>query len=59
MAITQSTPDEPGAMPQVSRAQTVTWGGRLKINLLNAGAVVHAFQMLDGMHGRKIDAAHT
>jgi TRAP-type mannitol/chloroaromatic compound transport system substrate-binding protein len=74
------------AMPQVSRAQTVTlkmqtsWpatdiftemaqqyvervnamaGGRLKIDLLNAGAVVHAFQVLDGVHGGQIDAAHT
>ena len=74
------------AMPQVSRAQTVTlkmqtsWpatdiftemaqqyvervnsmaGGRLKIDLLNAGAIVHAFQVLDGVHGGQIDAAHT
>jgi TRAP-type mannitol/chloroaromatic compound transport system substrate-binding protein len=74
------------AMPQVSRAQTVTlkmqtsWpatdiftemanqyvtrvnemaGGRLKIDLLNAGAVVHPFQVLDGVHGGQIDAAHT
>ncbi|MDP2297258.1 MAG: TRAP transporter substrate-binding protein [Pseudolabrys sp.] len=74
------------AMPQVSRAQTVTlkmqtsWpasdiftemaaqyvervnsmaGGRLKIDLLNAGAVVHAFQVLDGVHGGQIDMAHT
>jgi len=74
------------AMPQVSRAQTVTlkmqtsWpatdiftemaqqyvervnsmaGGRLKIELLNAGAIVHAFQVLDGVHGGQIDAAHT
>jgi TRAP-type mannitol/chloroaromatic compound transport system substrate-binding protein len=74
------------AMPQVSRAQTVTlrmqtsWpasdiftemaqqyvtrvnemaGGRLKIDLLHAGAVVHPFQVLDGVHGGQIDAAHT
>ena len=74
------------AMPQVSRAQTMTlkmqtsWpasdiftemaqqyvervnsmaGGRLKIDLLNAGAVVHAFQVLDGVHGGQIDMAHT
>ncbi|MDP2410758.1 MAG: TRAP transporter substrate-binding protein [Pseudolabrys sp.] len=74
------------AMPQVSRAQTVTlkmqtsWpasdiftemaqqyvdrvnsmaGGRLKLDLLNAGAVVHAFQVLDGVHGGQIDMAHT
>jgi TRAP-type mannitol/chloroaromatic compound transport system substrate-binding protein len=74
------------AMPQVSRAQTVTlklqtsWpatdiftemanqyitrvnemaGGRLKIDLLHGGAVVHPFQVLDGVHGGQIDAAHT
>ncbi|MBZ0147820.1 MAG: TRAP transporter substrate-binding protein [Pseudorhodoplanes sp.] len=74
------------AMPQISRAQTVTlkiqtsWpasdiftemaqqyvervnsmaGGRLKLDLLNAGAVVHAFQVLDGVHGGQIDGAHT
>ncbi len=71
------------AMPQISRAQTVTlkmqtsWpatdiftemaqqyvkrvnemaGGRLKIDLLNGGAVVHPFQVLDGVHGGQIDA---
>ncbi len=74
------------AMPQVSRAQTVTmklqtsWpatdvftemcqqyitrvndmaGGRLKIDLLHGGAVVHPFQVLDGVHGGQIDMAHT
>ncbi len=74
------------AMPQISRAQTVTlkmqtsWpasdiftemaqqyvervnsqaGGRLKIDLLHGGAVVHPFQVLDGVHGGQIDAAHT
>ena len=74
------------AMPQVSRAQTVTlrmqtsWpatdiftemaqqyvqrvnemaSGRLKIDLLHGGAVVHPFQVLDGVHGGQIDAAHT
>jgi TRAP-type mannitol/chloroaromatic compound transport system substrate-binding protein len=74
------------AMPQVSRAQTVTlkmqtsWpatdiftdmanqyvtrvnemaGGRLKVDLLHGGAVVHPFQVLDGVHGGQIDAAHT
>jgi TRAP-type mannitol/chloroaromatic compound transport system substrate-binding protein len=74
------------AMPQVSRAQTVTlkmqgsWGakdvfnefaedyvkrvnemtgGRLKIDYLVGGAVVHPFQVLDGVHGGQIDAAHT
>ena len=74
------------AMPQVSRAQTVTlkmqtsWpatdiftemaqqyvtrvndmaGGRLKLDLLHGGAVVHPFQVLDGVHGGQIDGAHT
>ncbi len=74
------------AMPQVSRAQTVTlkmqasWGasspfmdmarhfidraeamsgGRLKIDLLPAGAVVKAFQVQDATHKGAIDAAHT
>ena len=74
------------AMPQVSRAQTVTlkmqgsWGAkdvfnemaqdyvervnamageRLKIDYLVGGAVVHPFQVLDGVHGGQIDAAHT
>lgn len=74
------------AMPQVSRAQTVTlkmqgsWGakdvfnemaedyvkrvndmasGRLKIDYLVGGAVVHPFQVFDGVHGGQIDAAHT
>jgi TRAP-type mannitol/chloroaromatic compound transport system substrate-binding protein len=74
------------AMPQVSRAQTVTlkmqgsWpatdifsemaqdyckrvnemaGGRLKIDYLAGGAIVHPFQVFDGVHGGQIDAAHT
>ena len=74
------------AMPQISRAQTVTlkmqgsWGakdvfnemaqdyvervnsmagGRLKIDYLVGGAVVHPFQVLDGVHGGQIDGAHT
>ena len=74
------------AMPQVSRAQTVTlkmqgsWGkadvfnemaedyvkrvnemagGRLRIDYLVGGAVVHPFQVFDGVHGGQIDAAHT
>ena len=74
------------AMPQVSRAQTVTlkmqssWGpkdifqdfaqqfvdravsmagGRLKIDLLPAGAVVKAFQVQDAAHKGVIDGAHT
>ncbi|MCZ7658690.1 MAG: TRAP transporter substrate-binding protein [Xanthobacteraceae bacterium] len=74
------------AMPQVSRAQTVTlkmqgsWGakdvfnemaedyvkrvnemagGRLKIDYLVGGAVVHPFQVLDAVHGGQLDGAHT
>jgi TRAP-type mannitol/chloroaromatic compound transport system substrate-binding protein len=74
------------AMPQVSRAQTVTlkmqgaWGaqdiineygqnyarkvnemggGRLKIDYLNAGAVVKAFSVMDGVHSGVLDAGHS
>jgi TRAP-type mannitol/chloroaromatic compound transport system substrate-binding protein len=74
------------AMPQVSRAQTVTlkmqgsWGakdvfnemaedyvkrvnemasGRLKLDYLVGGSVVHPFQVLDAVHGGQLDAAHT
>src|SRR3972149_33321 len=74
------------AMPQVSRAQTVTLkmqgsggakdvfnemaedyvkrvnemaGGRLRIDYLVGGAVVHPFQVFDGVHGGQIDGAHT
>src|ERR671924_933874 len=74
------------AMPQISRAQTVTlkmqgsWGakdvfnemaqdyvervnkmagGRLKIDYLVGGSVVHPFQVFDGVNGGQIDAAHT
>ncbi len=73
------------AMPQVSRAQTVTWkyqstwptkdifhefavdyakkvnemaGGRLKFDVLAAGAVVPAFQMADAVHSGVLDAGH-
>jgi TRAP-type mannitol/chloroaromatic compound transport system substrate-binding protein len=34
-------------------------GGRLKLDLLHGGAVVHPFQVLDGVHGGQIDGAHT
>ncbi len=74
------------AMPQVSRAQTVTWkmqgswpatdifsemaqdyckrvndmaGGRLKVDYLAGGAIVHPFQVFDAVHGGQLDAAHT
>jgi TRAP-type mannitol/chloroaromatic compound transport system substrate-binding protein len=73
------------AMPQVSRAQTVSWkfqstwptkdifhefavdyankvnemaGGRLKLEVLAAGAVVPAFQMQDAVHSGVLDAGH-
>jgi len=73
------------AMPQVSRAQTVTWkyqstwptkdifhemavdyakkvndmsGGRLKLDVLAAGAVVPAFQMADAVHSGILEAGH-
>jgi TRAP-type mannitol/chloroaromatic compound transport system substrate-binding protein len=73
------------AMPQVSRAQTVTWkyqstwptkdifhemavdyakkvnemsGGRLKLDVLAAGAVVPAFQMSDAVHSGILEAGH-
>jgi TRAP-type mannitol/chloroaromatic compound transport system substrate-binding protein len=73
------------AMPQVSRAQTITWkyqstwpmkdifhdcavdyankvndmtGGRLKLDVLAAGAVVPAFQMQDAVHSGVLDAGH-
>src|SRR5262245_46453769 len=74
------------AMPQVSRAQTVTlrmqgsWGakdvfnemaedyvkrvnemagGRLNLDYLVGGSVVHPFQVFDGVNGGQLDAAHT
>jgi TRAP-type mannitol/chloroaromatic compound transport system substrate-binding protein len=73
------------AMPNVSRAQTVTWkyqstwptkdifhefavdyankvnemsGGRLKLDVLPAGAVVPAFQMADAVHSGILEAGH-
>jgi TRAP-type mannitol/chloroaromatic compound transport system substrate-binding protein len=73
------------AMPQVSRAQTMTWkyqstwptkdifhefaidyakkvndmtGGRLKLDVLAAGAVVPAFQMQDAVHSGVLEAGH-
>jgi TRAP-type mannitol/chloroaromatic compound transport system substrate-binding protein len=73
------------AMPQVSRAQTITWkyqstwptkdifhefavdyakkvndmtGGRLRLDVLAAGAVVPAFQMSDAVHAGVLDGGH-
>ena len=34
-------------------------GGRLKIDYLVGGSVVHPFQVFDGVHGGQIDGAHT
>jgi TRAP-type mannitol/chloroaromatic compound transport system substrate-binding protein len=34
-------------------------GGRLKIDYLVGGSVVHPFQVLDGVHGGQLDGAHT
>src|SRR6266850_687287 len=73
------------AMPQVSRAQAITWklqstwpakdifhefvidyakkvndmtGGRFRLDVLSAGAVVPAFQMQDAVHAGILDAGH-
>jgi TRAP-type mannitol/chloroaromatic compound transport system substrate-binding protein len=46
------------AQQYVERVNSMA-GGRLRIDLLHGGAVVHPFQVLDGVHGGQIDAAHT
>ncbi|PDQ22940.1 C4-dicarboxylate ABC transporter [Mesorhizobium sanjuanii] len=46
------------AQQYVDRVQEMS-GGRLKIDLLPAGAVVGAFQVQDACHDGTIDAAHT
>jgi len=46
------------ARQYVERVEKMS-GGRLKVDLLPAGAVVGAFQVLDGVHDGIIDAAHT
>jgi TRAP-type mannitol/chloroaromatic compound transport system substrate-binding protein len=46
------------AKQYVERVETMS-GGRLKIDLLPAGAVVGAFQVQDACHDGTIDAAHT
>lgn len=46
------------ARQYVDRVQKMS-GGRLKIDLLPAGAVVGAFQVLDAVHDGILDAAHT
>jgi len=46
------------AMDYVERVNAMA-GGRLKIDFLVGGAVVHPFQVFDGVHGGQIDGAHT
>jgi TRAP-type mannitol/chloroaromatic compound transport system substrate-binding protein len=46
------------AMDYVERVNAMA-GNRLKIDYLVGGAVVHPFQVFDGVHGGQIDAAHT
>ena len=46
------------AMDYVERVNKMA-GARLKIDYLVGGAVVHPFQVFDGVHGGQIDAAHT
>jgi TRAP-type mannitol/chloroaromatic compound transport system substrate-binding protein len=46
------------ARQYVERVQAMS-GGRLQIDLLDAGAVVGAFQVLDGVNDGVLDAAHT
>jgi TRAP-type mannitol/chloroaromatic compound transport system substrate-binding protein len=46
------------ARQYIARVERMS-GGRLKIDLLPAGAVVGAFQVLDGVNDGVIDAAHT
>ena len=46
------------AMDYVERVNAMA-GGRLKIDFLVGGAVVHPFQVFDGVHGGQLDAAHT
>ncbi len=46
------------ARQYVDRVEAMS-GGRLKIDLLPAGAVVGAFQVMDGVNDGVLDAAHT
>ncbi len=46
------------ARQYVERVQAMS-GGRLQVDLLPAGAVVGAFQVLDGVNDGVLDAAHT
>lgn len=46
------------AQQYVDRVQQMS-GGRIEIDLLPAGAVVQAFQVIDAVHDGVLDAAHT
>ncbi|TGD64602.1 TRAP transporter substrate-binding protein [Tabrizicola sp. WMC-M-20] len=46
------------AREYVARVEEMS-GGRLKIDLLPAGAIVGAFQVMDAVHDGVLDAAHT
>ena len=46
------------AREYVARVEQMS-GGRLKVDLLPAGAVVGAFQVMDAVHDGVLDAAHT
>src|SRR3990172_1928877 len=46
------------ALDYVERVNSMA-GGRLKIDFLVGGAVVHPFQVFDGVHGGQLNAAHT
>lgn len=46
------------AQQYIERVNSMS-GNRLKIDLLHGGAVVHPFQVFDGVSGGQIDMAHT
>ncbi len=46
------------AMDYVERVNSMA-GGRLKIDFLVGGSVVHPFQVFDAVHGGQLDGAHT
>ena len=46
------------AQQYIERVNTMA-GNRLKIDLLHGGAVVHPFQVFDGVNGGQIDMCHT
>ena len=46
------------AMDYVERVNAMA-GGRLKIDFLVGGSIVHPFQVFDAVHGGQLDGAHT